>query len=174
MVSLLTVGFVEPSCAEVIDNFYWSDIAMSLGKQKNLIVLGAVVAALLVGGVLVADYADILGGGAKADAPAKACQSGEAKSCCAAKGDAAGFPQVVAAMTEVAPGKSGCEKSSVCSLEGSPGQSCCGKPCPPDCPKPCCEKEPGCCEKPLAGWCEEGEPGETGGCCPAKTDATTE
>jgi hypothetical protein len=149
---------------------------MSLGRQKNLIVLGAVAAALLVGGVLVADYADILPGRAKADGPVKPCQSGEAKPCCAAKGDVAGFPQVVAAVTEVAPAQSGCgsEKSSGCSLEGGPGQSCCGKPCPPECPKPCCQEKPGCCAKPLAGCCEEGEPSETGGCCAAKTDVTTE
>ena len=148
---------------------------MSLGRQKNVIVLGAVAAALLVAGVLVADYADILPGRAKGDGPAKACQSGEAKPCCAAKGDAAGFPQVVAAMAEVAPAKSACgENPSGCSQEGCAGQSCCGQPCPPDCPKPCCEREPGCCEKPLAGCCEEGEPGEAGGCCPAKADAATE
>ena len=147
---------------------------MSLGRQKNLIVLGAVAAALLVAGVLVADYADILPRRAKADAPAKVCQSGEAKPCCAAKGDAAGFPQVVAAMAEVAPAKSGCEKSSGCSLEGSPGQSCCGEPCPPGCPKPCCQEKPGCCEKPPAGCCEKGQGGEAAGCCAAEVDTATE
>jgi len=136
---------------------------MSLGKQKNLIVLGAVAAALLVGGVLVADYADVLPGRAKADGPIKACQSGEAKLSCAAKAEAAGcsqavaateaagFPQVMAA-TEAAPARACCEgeKPAGCCQEGGPGESCCGKPCPPDCPKPCCEMPPGCCEKPPA------------------------
>lgn len=150
---------------------------MSLGKQKNLIVLGAVVAALLVGGVLVADYADILGGRAKADAPAKACQSGEAKPCCTAKGDVAGFPQVVAATTEVAPAKSGCgsEISSGCSQEGGQCELSCEKPCPAECPKPCCQEKPGCCERPLAGCCEKDQPSEAAaGCCAAKADAATE
>jgi hypothetical protein len=141
---------------------------MSLGRQKNLIVLGAVAAALLVAGVIVADYADILPGRAKADQPVKACQSGEAKPCCAAKGEAVGFAQVVAATTEVVPAEGGCggEKPSGCCQEGGPGQSC-GKPSPADCPKPCCEKKPGCCE--------DGQPGKTAtGCCAGKAEAATE
>jgi hypothetical protein len=147
---------------------------MSLGRQKNLIVLGAVAAALLVAGVLVADYADILPGRAKAYAPVKACQSGEAKPCCAAKGDVAAFAQVVAATTEVAPAVSGCgsEKSSGCSQECGQCELSCEKPCPAECPKPCCQEKPPCCEKPLAGCCEEGQPGEAAaGCCAAKADA---
>ena len=130
---------------------------MSLGKQKNLIVLGAVAAALLVAGVLVADYANVLPGRAKADEPVKACQSGDAKPCCAAKPEAGGFAQVVAATTEAAPAKACCEgeKPAGCCQEGGPAESCCGKPCPSDCPKPCCEMPPGCCEKPAAGCCEE-------------------
>jgi len=132
---------------------------MSLGKQKNLVVLGAVVAALLVGGVLVADYADVLPGWAKTDGPIKACQSGEAKPSCAAKAETAGFPQVVAATTQPA----------------GPAESCCGEPCPPDCPKPRCEKKPGCCENPPAGCCEERQQSEAAGsCCAAKADAATE
>ena len=136
---------------------------MSLGKQKNLIIFGAVVAALLVGGVLVADYADVLPGRARADEPVKACQSGEAKPCCAAKAATAGFPQVMAA------------------TQAAPAQACCGgeKPagacCDPggDCDS--CEKPAGCCEKPPAGCCEKRQLGEAaGGCCASKADAATE
>ena len=142
---------------------------MSLGKQKNLIILAAVAAAFLVAGVLVADYADVLPGRAKADEPVKACQSGEAKPCCAAKAEAAGFPQVVAATTQAAPVKACCggEKVTGCSQEGGPGQRCCGKPCPPDCPKPCCEMPPGCCG-------ERQQTESAGSCCAAKADAATE
>ncbi len=149
---------------------------MSLGKQKNLIMLCAVAAALLVGGVLVADYADVLPGRAKADEPVMACQSGEAKLCCAARAEAAGFPQVVAA-TQAAPAQACCgaEKPADCCEESGPGESCCGKPCPPDCPKPCCEMPSGCCEKPAAGCCGEGQQTEVvGSCCAAKADASTE
>ena len=150
---------------------------MSLGKQKNLIVLGAVAAALLVAGVLVADYVDVLPGRARTNGPVKACQSGEAKPCCAAKANAAGFAEVVAATTQAAAAKACCEgeKPEGCCQEGGLAESCCAKPCPPDCPKPCCEMPPGCCEKPAAGCCEEPQQTEpAGSCCAAKADAVTE
>ncbi len=106
---------------------------MSLGKQKNLIILGAVAAALLVAGVLVADYADVLPGRAKADDQVKACASGEAKPCCAAaKAETAGFPQVMAA------------------TEAAPAQACCGAEKPAGgCGD--CEKPAGGCGDPAAG-----------------------
>jgi len=156
---------------------------MSLGKQKNLIVLGAVVAALLVGGVLVADYADVLPGRAKADGQAKPCASGEAKACCPAEAATAGFPQVMAA-TQAAPAQACCggeKPAGACCNPGGDCDSCekpaggCGEPCPPDCPKPCCEMPPGCCEKPPAGCCEERQQTEVAGsCCAARADVATE
>ena len=144
------------------DNLFWSEIAMSLGKQKNLIVFGAVVAALLVGGVLVADYADVLPGRAKANEQAKPCASGEAKPCCAAKAATAGFPQVMAA------------------TQAAPAQACCGGEKPAGA---CCNPGGDCnsCEKPAggcgeaAGGCGKPWPAEVaGGCCAAKADAATE
>ncbi len=127
---------------------------MSLGKQKNLIVLGAVLAALLVGGVLVADYADVLPGRAKADEPIKACAAGEAKPCCAAEGEAAGCSQAVAA-TEAAG-----FPQVMAATETAPAQACCeGEKPAVGCgePKACCgdEKPAGCCgePKPAAGCC---------------------
>jgi hypothetical protein len=150
---------------------------MSLGKQKNLIILGAVAAALLAGGVLVADYADVLPGRAKAEERVKPCASGEAKMCCpAAEAETAGFPQVMAA-TEAAAAQACCggEKPAGCCPDGVPGESCCGKPCPPDCPKPCCEMPPGGCEKSPAGCRGERQQTEAAGsCCAAKADAATE
>jgi len=144
------------------DNFFWSEIAMSLGKQKNLIVLGAVLAALLVGGVLVADYADVLPGRAKADEPVKACQSGEAKLSCAAKAEAAGFPQVVAATTQAAPEKACCGGEKPAGACCNPGGDC-----------DSCEKPAGGCGDAVAG-CGKPKPAEVaGGCCAAKADAAT-
>ena len=98
---------------------------MSLGKQKNLIILGAVAAALLVGGVLVADYTDVLPGRTKACDQAKACPSDEA--CCADKADGE------------------CAKK----LAGECGDS------PAGCEKPagCCEDAAGGCDKAATGCC---------------------
>ena len=144
---------------------------MSLGKQKNLIILGAVAMALLAGGVLVADYADVLPGRAKTCEQVKSCGAGEAKPCCAAKAEdagvsevvaateAAGFPQVMAA-SEAAPAESTCGAGK---LAGGCGEAAAG-----------CEKPMGGCEKPM-GCCEEDKPAEAaGGCCAAKADAATE
>ena len=146
---------------------------MSLEKQKNLIIFGAVAAALLAGTVLVAGYTDMLPNRAKACDQVKPCQSGEGKVTCAGMAKMAGFPQVVAS-TEAAPGKPGGagEKPAGCCPEPGVGcggcekrQGCCGEPCPPDCPKPCCaqEKPPTCCERPPVG-----------GCCATKADPATE
>ncbi len=121
---------------------------MSLGKQKNLIIFGAVVAALLAATVLVAGYTDILPGRAKADEQVKCCPSADAEVTCAAKAEAAGFPQVVAA------------------TEAAPAEACSGAE------KPACECDDG------AGGCRacgESKPAEAaGGCCAAKADAATE
>jgi hypothetical protein len=123
---------------------------MSLGKQKNLIILGAVAAALLVGGVLVADYADVLPGRTKACEQGKTCPLGEAMPCCAV--EAAGFPQVVAA------------------TEAAPAEACCGA----EKPAGGCDKAAEGCEKP-EGCCEGAKPAEAaGGCCAAKAEAATE
>jgi len=137
---------------------------MSLEKQKNLIILGAVAAALLVGGVLVADYADVLPGRAKGDEQAKPCASGEAKVCCPAEAEAAGASQVVAA-TEAAG-----FPQVMASTEAAPAKACCGA----EKPAGGCGEPAAGCEKP-AGCCEEGKTAEAaGGCSAAKADAATE
>ena len=98
---------------------------MSLGKQKNLIIIAAVGTALLAGTVLLGGY---LPGTADTDEQVKACASGDAGVTCAAKTDAAAFPQV-AATTDTAPAK-----------------PCCAA-----------EKPEGACEKPATGCCEKPE-----------------
>ena len=136
---------------------------MSLGKQKNLIVLGAVAAALLVAGVLVADYANVLPGRAKADEPVKACQSSEAKPCCAAKAEAAGFPQVVAATTQAPSAKACCGGEKPAAACCNPGGDC-----------DSCEKPAGGCGD-AAGGCGRPKPAEAaGGCCAVEAGAATE
>ena len=173
-------------------NFFWSELRMSLGKQKNLIILGAVATALLVAGVLVADYADVLPGRAKADEQVKTCGAGEAKPCCPATTEAAGTPQVVAATeaagfpqvvaaTEAAPAKA-------CNAADKPAGECakqaagCEKPA--GCDKPVggcgdpaagCEKPMGCCGEAPKDCCEKVKPAEALGSCPAaKADAAAE
>ncbi len=140
---------------------------MSLEKQKNLIILGAVAAALLVGGVLVADYADVLPGRTKACEQGKTCPLGEAMPCFAV--EAAGFPQVAAA-TEAAPAEACCGAEKPAGACCNPGADC------DTCEKPAggCDKAAEGCEKP-EGCCEGAKPAEAAaGCCAAKAEAATE
>lgn len=154
-------------------NFFWSELRMSLGKQKNLIILGAVAAALLVAGVLVADYADVLPGRAKADEQVKTCGAGEAKACCPAEAETAGSPQVVAA-TEAAG-----FPQVMAATDAAPAEGCCAAEKPAGgCDKAAegCEKPAGGCERPAdgcekpAGDCEDA----VGGCSAAKEAPATE
>jgi len=131
---------------------------MSQKNQKNLIIVGGVVVALLVGSVL-------LGGFTKSE-PAET-ETTPAVGACPASG-CGGCPTAKADSATCAMASDG-EKA-----EGS----CCGKPCPPDCPKPCCAEEApvGCCGEPKpccpsgppAGCC--GEP-KTTACCDAEEAA---
>ncbi len=137
---------------------------MSLGKQKNLIILGAVAAALLVGGVLVADYADVLPGRAKAGEQVQTCGAGEAKPCCPAEAETVGSPQVVAA-TEAAG-----FPQVMAATEAAPAEACSST----DKPAGECTKQAADCEKP-AGSCGDAKSAEApAACCAAKTDAATE
>lgn len=158
-------------------NFFGAEYSMSLGKQKNLIIFGAVVAALLAGSVLVAGYANILPGRAKADEQVKACPLGGAAVTCAAKAETAGFAQVVAATQADLP-QACCgavKPAGACCNPGADCDSCekparyCGEPCPPGCPKPCC---------PLGApkvCCGQPKPADVaGGCCAAGGDGATE
>ena len=144
-------------------NYFWSELRMSLGKQKNLIILGAVATALLVAGVLVADYTDVLPGRANADEQAKTCAAGEAKACCPGQAKMAGFPQVMAA-TEAAPAEPCCGAEKPAGACCNPGADC-----------DTCEKPAGCCEEAPKGCCEEAKPAEApAGCCATKAAAATE
>ena len=86
---------------------------MSLKNPKHLLIIGAVVVALMVGTVLLGNYANILPGSSDADS--------QVKTCSAAKTGSAEF-------------------AKVCSGEKS-ATGCCPKVCPPDCTKPCCAEE---------------------------------
>jgi hypothetical protein len=87
------------------------EVLMSFKNQKNLVVVGVIVAGLLAGTALLGGYAKFVP--AKSDASlgsafdAGACPLGRMGPCCAEQAE----------------------------------PSCCGEPCPPDCPKPCCAKE---------------------------------
>lgn len=100
---------------------------MSAKNQKNLVVMGGVVVALLVGSVL-------LGGFTKSEPAVNetatnigACPGSGCDSCPAAK-------------------TCGSEKAEA---------SCCGKTCPADCTKPCCadKASEGCCGEPKPADC---------------------
>ncbi len=148
---------------------------MSLKVSKNLVIGGAIVVALLVGTVLLGNYANILP--ADSGSQAKTCLAAGGTSCPAAK---AGFdakdcplgrtePCCAGDVTESLCGKT-CPADSTkpcCAGEAAPG--CCPKVCPPDCTKPCCagEAAPGCC--PMAGM----SAATNSGCCP-KTNTATE
>ncbi len=135
---------------------------MSLGKQRNLIIVAAVGTALLAGTVLLGGY---LPGAAQTDEQVKTCPSAGAGVTCAAKADGAAFPQVAAA------------------TDAAPAMPCCAAEKPAGgCEKPAggCESAAGACEKPPAGCCEEPpmgcceKPEAAGGCCAAKAEAATE
>ncbi len=58
---------------------------MSLKNPKHLLIIGAVVVALMVGTVLLANYANILPGSSDADSQAKTCQAADSTPCAEAK-----------------------------------------------------------------------------------------
>jgi len=122
---------------------------MSRIEQRNIVILVAVVAGLLAGVAVLANYSGILRADTQEQPAAAACTS-EGKACTHAEAQAGAFPNVFA------------------SAEAAPAGGC----CPGEKPTGCCEKPPaGCCEEAPAGCCEK--PHEPG-CCPAKAEAATE
>ena len=137
---------------------------MSAKNQKNLIVVGGVIAALLAGTVLLGGYAKYAPANVESNVAAQGCPG-----CPMAKGAACGAyfaenteasasSQVAAAFNpETCPAG----RTEPCCAENPP-RECCGEPCPLDCPKPCCEPCPPDCPKPCCA-----EQVEAVGCCQA-------
>jgi hypothetical protein len=108
---------------------------MSLKNRKNLIAVGGVVVALLIGTVLLGGFAKNEPAVNEKSPTVGACSSTGCGGCPMAKADSTACANM-----------SGCEEAEA---------GCCGKPCPPDCPKPCCGKE-GCAGTRASGCCSEG------------------
>lgn len=125
---------------------------MSLKNQKNLIVAGGVIVALLAGTVLLGGYAKFVPAKADSTTGAEPCTGCPATQACLAKNaEVSGSGQVMAAFN---PESCPAGRTEPCCAEDPP-KDCCGEPCPADCPKPCCAKQP-----------------EASGCCPAADAAT--
>lgn len=124
---------------------------MSRIKQRNLVVGAAVVAALLAGGVLLANYSGMLRAQAQPqEQPKVGCAAqGTACSMAATNPDAA---ENVYASVDTASAGEGCVAGHAAGACEKP-EGCCEER-----PAGCCEKPVGCCEKP-AGCCEETQPG---------------
>ena len=144
---------------------------MSLKNPKHLLIIGAVVVALMVGTVLLGNYANILP--ARSGTQAKTCQAAggtpcsgaETKSCSAgasqvafAQQTGAGFDAKACPLGRTEPCCAGEDTTNCCPAMCCPedcencccpakccpdkcGKCCCPKLCPPDCTKPCCAGE---------------------------------
>ncbi|MFH1719096.1 MAG: hypothetical protein ABIF19_17210 [Planctomycetota bacterium] len=123
---------------------------MSLKGHKNLVIVGGVAVALLVGTVLLGSYANVQPAVNKT-CPQVNAQTAAAGTCPMAKTafDASTCP---AGRTE-----------ACCAEEGQASE--CGKPCPADCDKPCCADEA------VAGCPMQSQ---SSGCCPTQTDAAAQ
>ena len=111
---------------------------MSQKHQKNLMVVGGVVVALVVGSVL-------LGGFTKSE---PAAETTEKVGC-----PASGCDACPAAKTCGSEKAEGCSSEKSCPTDCQ--KACCAKACPSDCTKPCCaEEDPaGCCGEPKPNPC---------------------
>jgi len=137
---------------------------MSLRKPKNLLIIGAVVVALLVGTVLLGNYANILPASSDNGSQVKACQAAGQTPWCLAQ-NSLGQSDIGCCPAQNSPGQSneGCCPAKCCPDEC---ENCC---CPDECDKCCCPKlcSPGC-TKPCCA-----EETTTGGCPMSNPSATT-
>jgi hypothetical protein len=142
---------------------------MSLKSPKNLVIFVGIVAALLVGTVLLGNYANIVTAESNIDSQAKTEQA-TFPTCPKAKAHFAentktSCPQAGAGFdAEACP----LGRTKPCCAEDV-AKSGCGKPCPLDCTKPCCAEQTktGCC--PMSGQSQT-----TSTCCSSKTDTATQ
>lgn len=115
---------------------------MSLKSPQNLLIIGAVVAALLAGTILLGNYANILPACSDTGSQAEAAQATGQTSCPIAKAHLAEAQNV-----------------KVCPREDAAGFD--AKACPLGRTEPCCvEEAEGCCPK------------EAEGCCPVKAESS--
>ncbi|MHC4119469.1 MAG: hypothetical protein ACYSWO_18390 [Planctomycetota bacterium] len=143
---------------------------MSLGKQKNLIIVAAVAAGLLAGTVLLASYTDILPRGAKNCGQTESCPSAAGVTCAKSQGAGEKFPTVCASGKAVMASAETAE--SCCAKEGMVEDLCpCGKPAG-SCIA-CAEEPTGCCSEKTAGACCA-KPKAAESCCPGKAEAAAE
>ena len=136
---------------------------MSLKKPKNLLIIGAVIVALLVGTVLLGNYANILPAGSDTGSQVKACQATGQTPWCLAQ-NSLGQSDIGCCPAQNSPGQSneGCCPAKCCPDDcencccpekccpNKCGKCCCPKLCLPDCTKPCCAEQAstGCCPMP--------------------------
>ncbi len=132
---------------------------MSLKKPRNLLIIGAVVAALMAGTILLGGYTNILPASSDTGSQAEAAPATEQTSC----------PMAKARLAEAGDVKAGCPQEAAAEFDvktcplGSAANAC-----PPGCTMPCCaEKAEGCCPKVAESCC----PKEAASSCPkeAKT-----
>ncbi len=157
---------------------------MNVGKQKNLVVLLAVVAALLAGTVLLGSYTDILGAAPDAGAQvktcsasktaaqpktcsasqttaqAKTCTAGQDKASCGDKVDSAIHAQVFAAG----------ETTKTCSEGSAAAKAGCSSETAAGCDKTAGAAKTWCAGEAIVDSCEK--PATAGECCGAKAAAT--
>ncbi len=131
---------------------------MSLKNQQNLLIIGAVVAALLAGTILLGNYANILPTGSDSGAQVQAYQPTDHTPCPGPKADfaeaenAKGYCSLkIKAVSDEKTCPLG--RTEPCCAEE--GEGCC-------CPK----KAEGCCPKEAEGCC----PKEAEGCCPKEAE----
>ena len=126
---------------------------MSLKNPQYLLIIGAVVAALLAGTILLGSYTNILPAGSDTGPQAEAPPATEQTSCPIAK----------ARLAEAQNVKAGCPREAAAGFDA--------KTCPLGRTEPCCAEEgEGCCPKIAEGCCpkiaEGCCPKEAEGCCP--------
>ena len=117
---------------------------MSLGNQRNLVIVVGVAIALLAGTLLLGGYTKIMPAASDSISQVEATPAGcsRAKACAAS-----------------------CDKP--CGAEQAE-KDCCPKPCPTDCTKPCCAEEA------PAGCSGKFQPSDSGcPCCSSKVDCAT-
>ncbi len=126
---------------------------MSLKNPRNLLIIGAVVAALLAGTILLGGYVNILPAGSDTGSQAEAAPATEQTSC----------PMAKARLAEARDVTAGCPREAAAGDVKTCPLGSGANTCPPGCTKPCCAEEAeGCCPKKAEDSC----PKEAEGCCP--------
>lgn len=124
---------------------------MSRIEQRNLVIGVCVVAALLAGGVLLADYSGVMRAQGQPQEQPKVGCAGQGTACSMAATNTDAAENVYASVDTASLGE--CRLAAHAAGACEKPEGCCEEK-----PAGCCEKPVGCCEKP-AGCCEETQPG---------------